>query len=290
MPEPIHLIPLAEIDDGALPRDRTALDPEALRELRDSIAKSGLRMPVELFALAEPRGDLRYGIVSGFRRIAAFREMHTVWGIADYAGIPAFVRRPADDAAAFAAMVEENAVRADLSPWERSRIAVLARDEGLFPTIEEAVERLYPTASAMKRSRLRGIARVVEALDGTLADPERLSERKALRLAEAVRRGFAEIIEEALRASRLRDADSQWRIILPYLAESERIDADAPEPDPSLPITRRRPRRLARPKAGLVIRRERTQEGWCLHFTGREATSALMDLALDEIEKMYSPG
>ena len=36
MPNPIHLVPLAEIDDAALPRDRTGLDPDALRELRES--------------------------------------------------------------------------------------------------------------------------------------------------------------------------------------------------------------------------------------------------------------
>ena len=34
-PAPIEMILLAEIDDTALPRDRTALEPAALRELRD---------------------------------------------------------------------------------------------------------------------------------------------------------------------------------------------------------------------------------------------------------------
>jgi ParB family chromosome partitioning protein len=108
----IHLIPLTEIDDAALPRDRTGLDPEPLRELRDSIVASGLRMPVELFPLAHPHGDVRYGIVSGFRRITAFRELHATWGLKDYAAIPAFLREPPDRAAVIAAMVEENAVRA----------------------------------------------------------------------------------------------------------------------------------------------------------------------------------
>ena len=51
MADTIELVPLAEIDDAALPRDRTALQAEPLRELRDSILKSGLRQPVELFPL-----------------------------------------------------------------------------------------------------------------------------------------------------------------------------------------------------------------------------------------------
>ena len=154
----IHLIPLAEIDDAALPRDRTGLDPEPLRELRDSIHASGLRMPVELFELSHPHGGLRFGIVSGFRRIAAFRELHTTWGLAAYAAIPAFLREPPDLAAALAAMVEENAVRADLSPWEQARITVHAADDCGFGTIEEAIARLYPTANPTKRSRLRSLA------------------------------------------------------------------------------------------------------------------------------------
>ena len=52
MPDPIHLIPLAEIDAGALTRDRTGLDPEPQDELELSIAASGLRQPIELFPLA----------------------------------------------------------------------------------------------------------------------------------------------------------------------------------------------------------------------------------------------
>jgi ParB family chromosome partitioning protein len=100
----------------ALARDRTGLDPEPLRELRDSILKSGLRLPVELFPLAEPSGDHRYGIVSGFRRVAAYRELHG-WGMEQYASIAAFVRAPRELAQTLAAMVEENAVRADLDGW-----------------------------------------------------------------------------------------------------------------------------------------------------------------------------
>ena len=130
MPDTIHQIPLAEIDDAALPRDRTGLDPEPLRELRNSILKSGLRMPVEL-SRSPTRAAHRYGIVSGFRRIAAFRELPTP-GLDAYATIPAFLRTPADLAATLAAMVEENAIRADLSPWEQGRIAVLARDQGVY--------------------------------------------------------------------------------------------------------------------------------------------------------------
>ena len=53
-PAPIQMIPPAAIDADALTRDRTARDEDALAELRDSIAVNGLRMPIEVFAFAEP--------------------------------------------------------------------------------------------------------------------------------------------------------------------------------------------------------------------------------------------
>ena len=95
-------------------------------------------MPIEVYALPEPRGPHRYGLLSGFRRLAVFRDLDAGWQLPGYATIPAFLRTPADRAEALTAMVEENAIRADLSPWEQARIAVLARDAEVFPTIEEA--------------------------------------------------------------------------------------------------------------------------------------------------------
>jgi ParB family transcriptional regulator, chromosome partitioning protein len=287
MPD-IHLIPLAEIDDAALMRDRTGLDPEALRELRDSIQASGLRMPVELYPLPHPHGDLRYGIVSGFRRIAAFRELHGTWGFEAFAAIPAFLREPADLAAALALMVEENAVRADLSPWEQARIAVHAADLCGFTTVEEAIARLYPAANPMKRSRLRSLALVVEHLEGPFTAPEGLSERQLLRIAAAIRNNFADPILVTLQATRT-GPDGQWQAILPYL-ESESLHATDPEPDPGHSrIGTRRPRETrGRPRRELVVRREIARDGYVLRFTGKEATSAMLDTVLDDIERMYS--
>jgi ParB family chromosome partitioning protein len=291
-PQAIHLIPLGEIDAQALVRDRTAIDPEAQRELCDSIAKSGLRMPVEVYAFPEPRGAHRYGLVSGFRRLAAFRALHGERGLEAHAAIPAFVRTPADRAEAMAAMVEENAVRAGISPWESARVAAEATNHGLYGTLEEAVDHLFPTANAMKRSRIRAVARVVEALDGLLSEPEHLSLRQLLRLAGAIREGFAEPLEVALRQTRLRDPASQWAAMLPYLVEAERFASSSGEPTPETrePATRGRPRRILAPRPHLVVRREITRDGYILRFTGREATSGLLDEVLDQIDRWLSPG
>ncbi len=73
--------------------------------------------------------------------------------------------------------------------------------------------------------------------------------------------------------------------------ESERFTREDPatEPDPDS-ASRGRPRRIVRPATRrIIIRREMTQDGYLLRFTGKDATGALMDLVLDEIERMFAP-
>jgi ParB family chromosome partitioning protein len=288
-PDPVHRIPLAEIDADALTRDRSGLDADALTELRTSIAASGLRMPVELFPLAEPRTPAsgpphRYGLLSGLRRLHAYQALHELTGQDRYAAIPAFLRPRGTMAEALAAMVEENEIRAAVSPWERGRIAHLAHRQEIFGTIEEAVARLYPAAGAMKRSRLRSLAHLVEELDGLLTDPENLSQNQALRIESALRTGFGNVIRTALAESSSDGPRTQWQLLLPILTEAEQPPSDSPPPRPG------RPRRLHRPRPGLTIRREQTRDGYCLHFTGSEADSDMLDSVFDEIERMFAVG
>ena len=39
----------------------------------------------------------------------------------------------------------------------------------------------------------------------------------------------------------------------------------------------------------LTIRRERTRDGWCLHFTGHLAASDLCDRVFDEVDRLFAP-
>nr|MBA3325632.1 hypothetical protein [Paracoccaceae bacterium] len=199
--------------------------------------------------------------------------------------IPAFLRERTTLAAALAAMVEENEIRADLSPFERGLVAVAARNQGAFASIEEAVNGLYPNASKQKRQRLRTLAFFAEEMDGQFTAPEKLSFRQTDRIAAAISAGFGDLIRTALEESSLTDPDHQWALLQPILAEAE-DHAARPEVSPNPG----RPRRILRPRYALTIRRERTRDGWSLHFTGREATGAMMDVVLDEIERMYAPG
>jgi ParB family chromosome partitioning protein len=290
MPNPhtLHQIPLTEIHATALTRDREGLDPEPLRELRLSIAANGLRQPIEVYALPEPveknGHPRRYGLISGLRRLMAFEENHDLTGDPRYATIPAFLRPRGTLAEALATMVEENEIRAGLSPWERGRIAWLAQRQEIFPTIEEAVLRLYPMASRMKRARLSAVAQVVEEFNGVLTNPETLSLRQCLRIATALQAGFGEVIHTALEESKPDNPQAQWKLLAPILTEAETPLPETPKPRPGCP------RRVARPRPGLTIRREQTRDGWCLHFTGREATSWMLDDVFGDIERMYGPG
>jgi ParB family chromosome partitioning protein len=227
---------------------------------------------------------MAFGLLSGYRRLFAFRGLLEQTRQPRYAAIPAFVRERRDLAKAMAAMVEENEIRATISPYERGLVCVHARNEGAFGSIEEAVEGLYPTACRVKRHRLRALAFAAEEVAGFFSAPEKLSEQKMFRLARAITAGFGDLLRTALEESSVPDPGHQWDLVQPILDE-----ADANTKNPETSSRPGRPRRILRPRYGVTIRRERTKDGWCLHFTGREATGPLIDLVLDDIERMYAP-
>ena len=68
----IRLIPLDDIADDALIRDRSHLNAEALAKLKASLKTNGLRLPIELIPNENGRsGDRPYTLLSGLRRITA---------------------------------------------------------------------------------------------------------------------------------------------------------------------------------------------------------------------------
>ena len=274
----IHTIPLAQIDPDVLPRDRTTTNPEADQELMHSIARDGLRQPIEVWALHTPRPPYLYGLISGYRRLAAHKDV-------GLDAVPAFIRDVDTIPNAMASMVAENEIRAELSPWDRARTINDAVDEGIFDTHDAAIAALHPVMSGAKRRRLRTTAQVVEAFATLFPDPHALSERKLLRLATALRADLDPLIKHAVKHHRPRTTDSVWALITPILAEAEATLANPPK-------FRRpgRPRRLLNPVKDLHIRRELRPDGWVLIFTGKRATDAMIEEALDQIEHMFGPG
>jgi ParB family transcriptional regulator, chromosome partitioning protein len=278
----ITLIPLDDIDPAALVRDRARLDPGELLELQSSIAAHGLRMPIEVFPI---EGATPWGLISGYRRLAAFRALGALND--RYAAIPAFVRQPGTLTDAIVAMVEENAIRPEISPWEQAMVAVSAWRREVFPSLDAAIATLYASFSRQRQHRLRAVALVAEELDGLLAAPETLSLRQLLRIAAALTRNYGDLMRHALEETSTREPDAQWRLLQSILVESETTEPVAPTPATG-PAPR--PRRIwSAPLLSLRLRRELTPDGWCLHITGRDAHGELMDVVFDHIENLLRP-
>lgn len=265
-------LPLSEIDAEALPRDRSTLDAAEIDQLTRSIARSGLRQPVEVWALHTPRPPFRYGLISGYRRLTALRRL----GLTSTA---AFIRTPETLAQAMAEMVSENEIRSQITPWEKARLILATVEEGHFPTPDAALQGLFPLLSRQSHYRMRGHTEVVEALGDVLTQPEALSSRRLDRLATALRSGWENLLRAALHPLKSPSVETQWHAMLPILTESTTSPTTGDSP---------RPRRLLHLKKGLTIRRELTQHGYALRFSGPEARrGGMMDDVMDYVERWF---
>lgn len=278
------LLPLSAIDPTCLPRDRLRLEPEALAQLQRSILAEGLRQPVEVFELGNPQPPILYGLISGLRRFTAVQTLAEA--LPDrFSTIPAFVRDPASIPQALAAMVTENEIRAEITPWEKAALVLATVDDGHFDTPDAALEGLFPYLTRQNRTRLRAVVQVVQELEGLLTDGPSYSLRQLLRISTALKAGFGDVIETALREHHDRAAPAQWELLQNILAE-----ADLSLQDPTPPRTPA-PRRVSQPhpRGGLTIRREWLPNGWRLVFTGPEAKGMMIESVFAEIERMYGP-
>lgn len=283
-------LPLADIEADALVRDRSVLDEAEMDELRLSIAAHGLRLPIEVFDLAEPEQDgPRYGLVSGYRRLLATRALLDLTGQDRYQTIRAVIRPRQQADAAFVAMVEENEVRAELSQFERGRIAVIAAQQGAFVNVEEAVNRLFATASKAKRSKVRSFAMIFEELGDMLIFPENLSEKRGLRLAGALRHGAEPLLREALATGQGTDPDAEWAQIEAVIDRTEagpRHVQRGGRPRKPAPVLGWRNAEVMETSAGITIRRSSDDQGYILRFEGRGIDSELMDSLVCEIRAL----
>ena len=211
-------IDLARIEEGWIARDRAALEPEAMEELKGSIRASGLRLPLEVCAI----GDGRYGLLSGYRRLMALRALAAEGGAS---AAPCLVTPASSLGTRYARMVEENEIRADLSPYERGRVAVVAAGQGAYEGIEAAVNALFAQASKAKRSKIRAFALVHEELGDLMRHGPALPERSGLALAAAIRGGFAAKLRAALEAAEESGASEtaagEWRALAGALADAD---------------------------------------------------------------------
>lgn len=279
----ISELPLAAIDLDHLVRDRMVAEEVELDELKASIRAHGLRLPVEVIALEGGR----YGLVSGWRRLTVLHELQAE--NAAFNSVKAIIRAPYEAGAIYTAMVEENELRAQISPYERGRIAVMAAGLGAFIDTDGAIETIFATASRAKRSKIRSFALVHEELGDMLNHPTDLSERNGLRLAHALREGFAPQLRHALIRSTRSDPALEWALLEPIIAGSEAGE--------------RRPERGGRPKApsakpaspayalanGVTMERVQHEDGYSIRLRGTVVNGEMTDLLMDQLRRLLPP-
>jgi len=182
----IEALPLAAIEEAYLVRDRMLQDDEDMEALITSLRARGQQTPIEVTALADPGNGPAYGLISGWRRLSALNRLYQETGDDRFATIKALVIAPESAQEAYVAMVEENEIRANLSLYERARIALRAAREGIYPTPRHAVLGLFASAPRAKRSKIGRFVVLVEALDGALTHPTAIPEKLGLDLAKAL--------------------------------------------------------------------------------------------------------
>ncbi len=219
-------LPLDQIDETYLVRDRIAVDGEDMDALRSSISARGQQTPIEVVALENGR----YGLISGWRRLQALRALGNE-------SANAIITPPRDAPEAYVAMIEENEIRVGLSYYERARIVVKAVQGDVFSSYKEALQRLFSTASRAKRSKIKSFIPVVEALGDTLKFPASLGERFGLQLSkvllsdpDAPRR-----ITASLGAAQVSDFEAEQEVLNKALKLGSETEARTAKPKPTKP-------------------------------------------------------
>ena len=211
----IEELPLKAIDGRHLVRDRLDQDEEEMAALMASLRARGQQTPIEVVELDDPAFHLRYGLISGWRRLAALTRLFEETGDETFATIRAIVIRPDSAAAAYVAMVEENEIRVDLSFYERARIAVRALKEGVFPSKKDSLRGLFGNATRSRRSKIGSFIPLVEALDAVLHYPSAISEKLGLALSRELSGdpGFAERLVQSLKAGKRDSAAAELKLL-----------------------------------------------------------------------------
>ncbi len=204
-------LPLTQIEQGYLVRDRLPVDDEEMAALVESLRARGQQTPIEV----APLGDERYGLISGWRRCTALARLQTETGDARFGEVLALVRQPDQSAEAYLAMVEENEIRVGLSFYERARIVARTVENRVYSSQTEALRALFASASRAKRSKIGSFVSIVSALDGALRFPQSIGERLGLQLAKALEedRGLAARLKVSLDQGAPETAEAEQALI-----------------------------------------------------------------------------
>jgi ParB family chromosome partitioning protein len=168
-------VPISEIRADDLPRDRLDLEGVAaadeMEELKASIRANGQKEPIELYIDRNGAKQLK----KGWRRLTALRALHAETGEDRFAEAVCRIMADARDRVAlYVDMVEENAVRENLTFAEMAQVVIAARDDARcgFSSYDEALGRLYGALHRMKRSNIKQFVTLMHLLGDALRWPK----------------------------------------------------------------------------------------------------------------------
>ncbi|WP_050931601.1 ParB/RepB/Spo0J family partition protein [Aestuariivita boseongensis] len=281
----IEEIPLDQIDPHFLVRDRLVQDEDEMASLKSSIKARGQQIPIEVARLSD--NSDRFGLISGWRRFMALRELQEETGNPAFGVIRALVIAPGNAQDAYLAMIEENEIRVNLSFYERARIALRAVHEGVFPDTRKALQGLYASSTRSKRSKIGTFVSLVDRFDGVLQHPTAISEKLGLALARELVRdaSFAERVSERLRKAPLRTPHEEARILTQALGSFGFPEEPQPE---ETRVVEPRPRHATAPARKEVIGSLRLQyrpESAAIKLSGDDVDDAFFEDLMEWIAK-----
>ena len=212
----VDLIPVEAVLAEKLIRDRARPGDDDLGELKASIRDVGLSNPIRV----EQVGEGRYELVQGWRRLSAYRELLAETGDQRYARIPAGLSARGEPLEAlYRRMVDENMVRKDISFAEMANLARGYVDrveaEGQGADLDAAVNMLFASAGAQKRSYIRRFAWLLDQIGAYLQHPEAIPRALGMTLAARLDPDPAlqARLAHALQSAGPRDAEAELAIL-----------------------------------------------------------------------------
>lgn len=215
-------IDIDQIDEEHFVRDRIAHDEDAFHELRSSIYASGQKTPIEVTVISDPDEPLRYGLVSGWRRLRAIREIFCETRDPGFATINARVLQH-DVSSALVALAIENEVRKGISPFERALFIRRTVEAGAFASVDQAILSMYGQASAAKQSKIRTLVRLADFIGAIIIHPDCITEQIGLRLVKYFDAGAGDLKARKMleEAPKDRTKSEELALLRKYLSDAK---------------------------------------------------------------------
>ena len=151
------------------------MDEAALQDLTTSIARAGLRQPIEVFALADPEPPFLYGLISGLRRFSAHMDLSRGRDTGSFTTIAAS-RKKRSRLRLYAEVVSQLfgtlSTPEHLTARQMQRLSTALRD-GLSDLLHATLETLHKDSLATQWEALTPILAEALTMDTTTQAPGR---------------------------------------------------------------------------------------------------------------------